>query len=98
MTPVKREAPERTATAAELAAERARIERLNAAARKPSAPALGEAELAVIRRALDDGNRYYQLRWSMCSNCAPGRLCANHEPGDAVARAYRDLAARLALR
>jgi hypothetical protein len=57
--------------------------------------AFGEDDLAVIRSALADANRYWQLRWSMCKLCSPGRLCARHTPDDAVARSYRELAARL---
>jgi hypothetical protein len=51
--------------------------------------------MAVIRAALADASRYWQLRWAKCHRCSPGRVCATHLPGDAVARSYRELAARL---
>ena len=56
---------------------------------------LSDEDLAVVLAALADANRYHQLRWSLCHQCRPQKLCERHAKGDPTARSYRELLARL---
>ena len=56
---------------------------------------LTDDDMAVVLAALADANRYHQLRWSLCHQCRPQKLCERHAKGDPTARSYRELLARL---